>query len=84
MEYPNDDALYALGAIQYADGDLKDAEKNFRPITDRNNDLAQGAYLYLGQIAEQNGDMNAAAMAFEKAATMAFDSKVAETALYLV
>ncbi len=82
VESPNDDALYALGAIQYADGDLKEAEKSFRPITDRNNDLAQGAYLYLGQIAEQLGDMNAAAMAFDKAATMAFDQNVAETAFY--
>ena len=82
VEYPNDDALYALGAIQYAAGDLKEAEKNLRPITDRNNDIAQGAYLYLGQIAEQRGDMNAAAMAFDKAASMAFDKDVAETAFY--
>ena len=42
VEYPNDDALYALGAIQYADGDMTDAEKNLRQLTDRNNDLAQG------------------------------------------
>ncbi|MDE6633586.1 MAG: tetratricopeptide repeat protein [Muribaculaceae bacterium] len=82
VEYPNDDALYALGAIQYADGDMMDAEKNLRQLTDRNNDLAQGSYLYLGQIAEQRGDMNAAAMAFEKAANMAYDRNVAETALY--
>ena len=82
VESPNDDALYALGAIQYADGDLADAEKNFRGLTDRNNDLAQGAYLYLGQIAEQRGDMNAAAMAFAKAANMAFDRNVTETASF--
>ena len=82
VDSPNDDALYALGAIQYADGDLSEAEKNLRGLTDRNNDLAQGAYLYLGQIAEQKGDMNAAAMAFAKAATMAFDQNVAETAAY--
>lgn len=82
VEFPNDDALYALGAIQYADNDLTEAEKNLRQLTDRNNDLAQGAYLYLGQIAEQRGDMNAAAMAFNKAATMSFDQNVAETALY--
>lgn len=81
-ESPNDDALYALGAIQYADGDLSEAERNLRQLTDRNNDLAQGAYLYLGQIAEQRGDMNAAAMAFAKAATMAYDPNVAETASY--
>lgn len=82
VEYPNDDAVYALGALQYADGELSKAEKHFRTLTARNNDLAQGAYLYLGQIAEQTGDMNAAAMAFDKAANMAYDSNVAETALY--
>ncbi|MDE7409709.1 MAG: tetratricopeptide repeat protein [Muribaculaceae bacterium] len=82
VESPNDDALYALGAIQYADGDLADAERNLRELTDLNNVIAQGAYLYLGQIAEQKGDMNAAAMAFAKAANMAFDKNVAETASY--
>lgn len=82
VETPNDDALYALGVIQYADSDLSAAEKSFRPLVDRNNALAQGAYLYLGQIAERKGDMNAAAMAFGKASAMAFDAKVAETALF--
>ncbi|MDE6512492.1 MAG: tetratricopeptide repeat protein [Muribaculaceae bacterium] len=82
VKSPNDDALYALGSIQYADGDLPDAERNLRGLTDRNNNLAQGAYLYLGQIAEQKGDMNAAAMAFAKAADMAYDENVAETAAY--
>lgn len=82
VESPNDDALYALGAIQYDSGDLTEAEKNLRQLTDRGNALAQGAYLYLGQIAEQRGDMNAAAMAFEKGANMAFDQNVAETSLY--
>lgn len=81
-ESPNDDALYALGSIQYADGDLADAERNLRGLTDRHNAIAQGAYLYLGQIAEQKGDMNAAAMAFSKAADMAYDQNVAETAAY--
>lgn len=79
---PTDDAVYALGAIQYADNDLEAAEKKMQTLTDRNNVLAQGAYLYLGQIAERNGDMNAAAMAFGKAANMAYDRKAAETAFY--
>lgn len=79
---PTDDAVYALGAINYADGDLEASEKKMQTLTDRNNALAQGAYLYLGQIAERGGDMNAAAMAFSKAAGMAFDRKVAETAFY--
>lgn len=79
---PNDDALYALATLQYADGDFSQAEKNLQSLTDRNNAIAQGSYLYLGQIAEQRGDMNVAAMAFSKAATMAFDANVAETAFY--
>ncbi|MCM1489337.1 MAG: tetratricopeptide repeat protein [Muribaculum sp.] len=79
---PNDDAVYALAAIEYSEGDTENARNRFRTLTDRNNMLAQGAYLYLGQIAERNGDMNEAAMAFNKAATMAFDPKVAETASY--
>lgn len=81
-ETPNDDALYALGATEYAAGDLDSAETHLRGLTDRNNDIAQGAYLYLGQIAERRGDMNTAAMAFDKASAMAYDAKVAETALY--
>ena len=79
---PNDDAVYALAATEYADGDYDQAKRHFQMLTDRGNALAQGAYLYLGQIAEREGDMNAAAMAFKKASDMAFDRKVAETALY--
>lgn len=79
---PNDDAIYALAAAEYADGDTGKARDRFRSLTDRNNMLAQSAYLYLGQIAEGEGDLNEAAMAFRKAASMAFDSGVAETAMY--
>ncbi len=79
---PDDDAAYAMGCILYRDGDREGAERLLTPLTDRNSAIAQGAYLYLGQIAEQRGDNNAAAMAFGKASAMAFDRKVAETALY--
>lgn len=82
VETLNDDAAYALGAIRYEDSELNDAERLLRTLTDRNNTLAQGAYLYLGQIAEQRGDMNGAAMAFSKAANMAYDKNVAETAFH--
>lgn len=81
-ESPNDDAVYALAATEYADGDYSQAKTRFRTLTDLNNMLAQGAYLYLGQIAERDGDLNEAAMAFNKAANMAFDPNVAETALF--
>lgn len=81
-ESPNDDAVYALAATEYADGDYAQAKTRFRSLTDLDNMLAQGAYLYLGQIAERDGDLNEAAMAFNKAAGMAFDPDVAETALF--
>lgn len=82
VDSPNDDALYALAATDYDSGDLASARGRFRSLTDRNNMLAQGSYLYLGQIALQEGDLNEAAMAFRKAANMAFDPNVAETAAY--
>ncbi|MDE7160371.1 MAG: tetratricopeptide repeat protein [Muribaculaceae bacterium] len=79
---PASDAVYALGAIEYADCDYKQAAARFSTLTDLRNDLAQGAYLYLGQCAAREGDGNAAAMAFEKASRMAYDPAVGETAMY--
>ncbi len=79
---PTADALYALGAVEYAAGDYSLAAGRFANLTDLRNDLAQGAYLYLGQCAAREGDENAAAMAFEKAARMSFDPAVSETAMY--
>lgn len=79
---PASDAVYALGVIDYHEGDLDGALRRFSGLTDLNNDLAQSAYLYLGQIAVKEGDSNAAAISFEKASKMNFDPKVTETALY--
>lgn len=79
---PASDAIYALGVADYRDGDLESASQKFARLTDLNNDLAQSAYLYLGQIAVEEGDSNAAAISFEKASKMNFDRNVTETALY--
>ncbi|MDE6578491.1 MAG: tetratricopeptide repeat protein [Muribaculaceae bacterium] len=76
------DATYALGVIDYREGDISNARNRFAQLTDLNNDLAQSAYLYLGQIAVKEGDSNAAAISFEKASRMSFDRNVTETALY--
>lgn len=76
------DALYALGAIDYKEGDYKRAASRFAQLTDLNSDLAQSAWLYLGQCDLQNGDYDAAAMAFEKSQKMGLDPVVTETALY--
>lgn len=79
---PADDAIYALGVIDYSDGDLKGARSRFASLTDLNNDLAQSAYLYLGQIAVRQDDPDAAAVSFEKAYRMSYDNDVTEVALY--
>lgn len=77
-----DDALYALGAIAYDNGDYDRARQLLQPLTDNNDALAQGASLYLGQIAADSGDNNAAALNFQRAARLNYDNSVAETARY--
>ena len=76
------DAIYALGVIDYSRGELDLARDRFSDLTDLNNDLAQSAYVYLGQIAVKENDSNAAAISFEKASKMDFDPAVTETALF--
>lgn len=79
---PASDAVYAMGVIEYRDGDLDEAQRRFSSLTDLNNDLTQSAYLYLGQIAVSQDDNNAAAVSFEKASKMNFDPEVTETAMF--
>lgn len=79
---PANDAVYALGVADYNDGDYDAAADRFSSLTDLQNDLGQSAWLYLGQCDVKNGNDDAAAMAFEKAARMDFDREVSEVALY--
>lgn len=79
---PSDDAVYTMGVLEYADADYEAASRLFSSISSLRNDLGQSASLYLGQIAAREGDDNAAAMAFERAAEMVYDRNVGETALY--
>lgn len=76
------DAIYALGVIDYTKEDYALASDRFSALTDLNNDLAQSAYVYLGQIAVKEKDNNAAAISFEKASKMNFDPAVTEAALF--
>lgn len=75
-------AIYAAGTIAYDENDLQKASSLFGRLTDAPGQIAQGSYLYIGQIAMKQGDSSEAAICFEKAYKMGFDSKVAETALY--
>lgn len=79
---PAADAVYALGVIEYSKEDYDSAQRRFASLTNLDNDIAQSAYVYLGQIAVREGDNNAAAISFEKASKMSYDPKVTETALY--
>lgn len=79
---PSNDAVYALGVADYNDGDYDAAAERFSALTDLQSDLGQSAWLYLGQCDVKNGNDDAAAIAFEKAARMDFDRNVSEVALY--
>lgn len=79
---PEADALYAMGAIEYGDGRYNAARQRFGELTDRADELGQGAWLYLGQCYLQQNNPSSAALAFEKAYRMAYDKEVSETALY--
>lgn len=79
---PAADAIYALGVIDYRNDEYDKARDRFASLTELNNDIAQSAYLYLGQIAVNEGEPNAAAISFEKASKMNFDRNVTETAMF--
>lgn len=79
---PEPDALYATGSIDYANGRYNAAVQRFSEITDNNDAVGQGAWLYLGQCYLKQNNLSAAALAFEKAYRMNYDKDVSETALY--
>lgn len=81
-ESPAPDALYALGAIDYADGDYAAASARFSRLTDCQDRIGQSSWLYLGQCLLKEGNASSAALAFEKATRMNYDPEVSETALY--
>jgi TolA-binding protein len=82
VETPTADAIYALGSALYDEGDYLSASSYMSRITDQENKLGQGAWLYLGQCALKQGNLSEAALAFEKAARMDEDKAVSESALY--
>lgn len=79
---PLPDARYALGVADYRAGEFDKALNLFATLTDANDDLAQSAWLFIGQCRLSAGDSSGAAIAFEKAADLNIDPKVTETAWY--
>lgn len=79
---PVADALYALGSCLYEEGEYSRAAEVLEPLTDQRDEIGQGALLTLGQCELRLNDVNAAALAFEKAARLGADPAVGESALY--
>ena len=75
-------AVYALAAIMYAEGDYDRAATLFSTLTDNRDELAQSAWLYLGQIQALQGDERGAALAFDRAVRDSWNRDVAETAAF--
>lgn len=76
------DALYTLASLLYDEGDTERAAHIFSRLTEEEDAIGQGAYLFLGQIAAADGDENAAAISFEKASRLTFDRNVRRVAIY--
>lgn len=75
-------ALYSLATIYYDEGDFDRALPLFSRVTEYPGDLAQSAWLYIGQIYKSRGDDQAATLAFDKAAKETWNSDVARAASY--
>ena len=75
-------AAYAMGVIDYRQSDWNGTIESMNHVTSESDALTQSAYLYIGQSQLKKSQLNAAAMAFEKAASMNYDSNVRETAFY--
>lgn len=79
---PDPEAVYALGVIDYAEGNYPDAQRRFNALTDQQDAIGQSAWLYLGQCALRENNPTSAALAFERATRLDADRNVSETALY--
>lgn len=80
---PKASALYLLGEQAYANGQWRRTIELMTPATEEYDDaMGQSAYLYTGQALLEEGDRDTALLAFDRAARMTADPKVAETALY--
>ncbi len=82
VDEPLPSTLYILGLTDYREGRYEAAIEALTPVTQHPDAMGQSAYLLIGQSYMKLGNVNAAAMALDKAAKMDFDREVAETAFY--
>ena len=79
---PARSSCYIMGVLYYRNAEWQEAIDCFAGVTDVDDELAQSAYLYLGQAYIKVGNKNAASIAFEKALNMDYNSSIQETAFY--
>ena len=79
---PQRTSLYILGVAEFREGNDVEAIARLTDVVGEPDALAQSAYLYIGQAYLHQDNVDAAAMAFEKAYKMDLDRDVTETALY--
>ena len=81
---PRSSALYITGLYDYERGDYDAAVRALEQITARGADdaMTQSAYLYVGQALHNEGNDDAAILAFDKALRMEADLDVQEAAYY--
>ena len=79
---PARSSCYIMGVLHYRNAEWQSAIDCFAGVTDEDDELAQSAYLYLGQAYIKVGNKNAASIAFEKALNMDYNSSIQETAFY--
>ena len=75
-------AMYQLGACKYMNGEYEEAMGMLVPCIEHEDAIAQSAYLYIGLIHLANDNGSSARLALERAATMTYDDRVREEALY--
>ena len=79
---PERTAQYIMGVLDYRNADFKACIDHMAGVTDADDALAQSAYMFTGHANVKEGNMKAAAIAYEKAFGMSFDTSVQETAYF--
>lgn len=79
---PERNTLYKLGMACFRTGVYSEAVDYLQRVTDKEDLMAQNAYLHIGLAGLQLKERNRTRMAFERASSMDFDPAIREQALY--